>query len=567
MAFWKPGTVAPGVDVEREEKNREKEESVIVYNANKELSLYEQRLRLPIYKNREHILYLVEKYQVVIIVGQTGCGKTTQIPQYLREAGWTAGGRVVGCTQPRRVAATSIAERVAQEMGVNLGEEVGYTIRFDDMTTKGRTSIKYMTDGMLIREMMDDPLLSNYSVLMLDEAHERSLYTDIIVGLLKKIIRKRTDLKLIISSATLDAEDFFKFFNTGKGKGGVKSNNGESDSNVTIMSIEGRMYPVDIMYLEEPCQNYLLKAYETVLEIHTKMEPGDILVFLTGQEDVLELVSRIDDYSGTLTGNAYKIMGVPLYAGLPQEQQKMIFEKAPKNTRKVVVATNIAESSVTINGIVYIIDSGFVKIKAYNAKTGSDSLFITPISKASAQQRAGRAGRVKPGKAYRLYTENEFKNLANNTIPEIQRSSLTPVILQLKALGIDNILRFDFMSPPPSNNMIRSLELLYALGALDDQGRLTEKIGNQLAEMPFDPMLGKMLMAAGTFQCSQEIATIAAMLTLQQQVWVMPSSFRKKADNARFAFAAAEGDHVTLLNLYEGFVKSHKVANGAITIL
>lgn len=268
-------------------------------------------------------------------------------------------------------------------------------------------------------------------------------------------------------------------------------------------------------------------------------------MFLTGQEEVDDLVRRIEDYPDQKL--AQQLLTLPIYAGLPNDQQKVVFERPPKGMRKVVVATNIAESSITIEGIVYVIDSGFVKIRAYNPKTGTDTLVVVPTSKASAQQRAGRAGRVRPGKAFRLFTEEDFLKLPTNSIPEIQRSSLSPVILQLKALGIDNIARFDFMSPPPANVLIRALEHLYALGALNDRGLLTSDIGMKIAELPFDPPVSRMILASGELGCSEEIASIAAMMGVQN-AWVNPSSLRKKADEAKLEFGARQGDHITLLN-------------------
>ncbi|CAG8652276.1 2731_t:CDS:10, partial [Ambispora leptoticha] len=548
MAFWKPGTTAPGASLDRETE-KETGESFLPY-VNPSVTTYtiqQQRQRLPVFKSRDHILYLVEKFQTTIIVGQTGCGKTTQIPQYLHEAGWTFGGRVVACTQPRRVAATTVAQRVAEEMNVQLGEEVGYSIRFEDCTDPSKTRIKYMTDGMLFRETLIDPLLSQYSVIMIDEAHERSLYTDILVGLLKKIKKKRPELRIIISSATLDAEAFYEFYNT-------NTTNDKSKDDASIISLEGRMFPVDIHYLEEPCSDYVEKAIQTVFDIHTKQPLGDILVFLTGRDEIEHAVEEITERATTLPRSAMKINPLPLYAGLTTEQQMLVFEPTPRNTRKVIIATNIAEASITIEGIVYVIDCGFVKIRAYNPKTGMESLTITSISKASAQQRAGRAGRITQGKAYRLYTEDSFYEFEDASVPEMQRSNLAPVVLQLKALGIDNVLRFDFMTPPPAELMIRALELLYSLKALDDYSRLTVPLGMQLAEFPVDPMLGKILIDSYKFNCAEEMLTIAAMISVQN-VFVSSSG---RLDETKRKFAVEEGDHITLLNVYKSFITRGK---------
>ncbi|CAG8532054.1 4999_t:CDS:10 [Paraglomus brasilianum] len=554
MTFWKPGTIAPGkytcisairINVDREAERESNETIVTFADRQSTLSIQQQRQILPIYKSRNQLLYLVEKYQVTIVVGQTGSGKTTQLPQYLHEAGWTAGQRVVACTQPRRVAATTVAQRVAIEMNVQLGQEVGYSIRFEECYDVKKTRIKYMTDGMLFRETLIDPLLSQYSVIMIDEAHERSLHTDILFGLLKKIMKKRPELRVIISSATLDAEAFYDFFN-------INTTDDTSKDNVSIISIEGRMFPVDIHYLEEPCSDYIEKAIETVMDIHLKEGTGDILVFLTGREQIDSAVEEIANRAMNLPRSAMKLDALPIYAGLPAEQQLLIFESPGYNTRKVIVATNIAEASITIEGISYVIDCGFVKLRAYNPKTGMESLVVVPVSKSSAQQRAGRAGRLKPGKAYRLYTEDLFRQLPDASIPEMQRTNLAQVVLQLKALGVDNILRFDFLTAPPAQMMIRALELLYSLKALDDNGKLTVPLGVQLAEFPVDPMLGKILLDSPRFGCCTEILIIAAMISVQN-VFIMPSNATAKAESERRNFAVEEGDHLTLLNVYTAF--------------
>ncbi|TPX31549.1 hypothetical protein SmJEL517_g05164 [Synchytrium microbalum] len=546
MAFWKPGSIAPG---SHQDRDGDTENTVAVYNAyDGTLPLSQQRLRLPIAKNKDHLLYLVEKYQVVVVVGQTGSGKTTQVPQYLHEAGWTAEGRVVACTQPRRVAATTVAARVAEEMAVPIGTTVGYSVRFDEKTHPTATRIKYMTDGMLFREAMLDPLLSKYSVVMVDEAHERSLYTDILVGILKKILKKREELRVIISSATIDAEAFQGFFNTNM------TPDRTLDSAV-IMSLEGRMYPVDIHYLKEATSDYLETAVDVTFSIHSQEAPGDILIFLTGKEEIDTVSSLITERAVMLDSKAMQIQALPIYGGLQMDEQLEVFKPASPHTRKVVIATNIAEASITIEGIVYVIDSGF--IRAYNPKTGMESLIVVPTSQASAQQRAGRAGRTRPGKAYRLYTEEAFDKLPGNNVPEMQRSNLATVILQLKALGIENVLRFDFLTAPPAMMMIRALELLYSLKALDDYGRLTMPFGVSLAEFPLDPLMATVLLNSHRFKCSEEVLTIAAMVSVQN-VFYTPASQRYEADEQKRKLAVEEGDHITYINVYNAFLKSAK---------
>lgn len=452
--------------------------------------------------------------------------------------------------QPRRVAATTVATRVAEEVGCKLGEEVGYSIRFEDLTT-AKTRIKFLTDGLLLREALADPLLSRYSVIMVDEAHERSLSSDILLGVLRKICKRRPDLRIIISSATLQAEDFLRFFS-----GDQPEENGDAAERSVgrIISLEGRMYPVDTMYLEEPVEDYVERAVKTVFDIHASEPDGDILIFLTGREEIDTALQLIADRAASLHPRAQSMLSLPLYAGLNNEQQLYVFEPAPENTRKVIVSTNIAEASVTIDGIVYVIDSGFVKLRAFNPKTGIETLTATPISKASATQRAGRAGRTRPGKCYRLYTQPTYESLPEATVPEIQRSNLAPIILQLKALGIDNVLRFDFFSPPPAELIIRALELLYSLGAVDDYAKLTRPLGVRMAELSVEPMMAKVLLSAPTMRCLSEILSIAAMTSLQGAVWFHNDREKKATESTRRKFAVEEGDHLTLLNVYQAFV-------------
>ncbi|XP_045689566.1 probable ATP-dependent RNA helicase DHX35 [Phyllostomus hastatus] len=553
VKFWRPGTEGPGVSISEERQSvAENSATTVVYNPYAALSIEQQRQKLPVFKLRNHILYLVENYQTVVIVGETGCGKSTQIPQYLAEAGWTAEGRVVGVTQPRRVAAVTVAGRVADERGAVLGHEVGYCIRFDDCTDPLATRMKFLTDGMLVREMMVDPLLTKYSAIMLDEAHERTLYTDIAIGLLKKIQKKRGDLRLIVASATLDAEKFRDFFNQNE------TSDPTRDTCVTL-TVEGRTFPVDVFYLQSPVPDYIKSTVETVMKIHQTEGDGDILAFLTGQEEVETVVSMLIEQARALgrTGMKRHLRVLPMYAGLPSFEQMKVFERVSPSVRKVIVATNVAETSITVSGVVYVIDCGFVKLRAYNPRTAIECLVVVPVSQASANQRAGRAGRNRSGKCYRLYTEEAFDNLPQSTVPEMQRSNLAPVILQLKALGIDNVLRFHFMSPPPAQSMVQALELLYALGGLDKDCRLTEPLGMRIAEFPLNPMFAKMLLESGNFGCSQEILSIAAMMQIQN-IFVVPSHQKSQAMRVHRKFAVEEGDHLTMLNVYEAFIKHSK---------
>lgn len=516
--------------------------------------LYKPPALLPIAQLREQLLYTIETYPVTIVVGATGSGKTTQIPKFLLEAGWCNDGKQIAITQPRRIAVTSVAARVADELSTPLGQKVGYSIRFEDVTS-ANTQIKFVTDGLLLREMLIDPLLKRYSVIMVDEAHERSLSSDILISLLKKVLRKREDLRVVVSSATLEAERFLDFFSPDEGET-VYSKSREEYGR--IIGIQGRTYPVDIQYRDTPTDNYVEAAVDTVLKIHKDEGEGDILVFMTGREEIDDAIELLSEHIVELPPTSKKVLLLPLYAGLPTEQQMFVFQKSPPDSRKVIFSTNIAEASVTIDGIVYVIDTGYVKLRNYDAKLGIENLNVVPVSKASATQRAGRAGRTCPGKCFRLYTEQAYHTLEEATFPELARSNLAPIILQLLNLGITNIIRFDYLSAPPSPLVTRALDLLYSLGALDANARLTKPLGARMAELPLEPMLSKALLQATEpeFGCLSEMLTIAAMMTLQGNAFVSHDGNKKQLDNARRRFAVAEGDHITLYNVYEAFVKA-----------
>ncbi|KAG0002190.1 hypothetical protein BGZ79_003441 [Entomortierella chlamydospora] len=505
----------------------------------KEMSIKQVRESLPIYQYRQELLDAIEEHQVLVIVGETGSGKTTQLPQYLYEAGYTKGGKKIGCTQPRRVAAMSVAARVAEEMGVKLGYEVGYSIRFEDCTSE-KTVMKYMTDGMLLREFMSEPDLAGYSCLIIDEAHERTLHTDILLGLVKDIARLRTDLKVLISSATMDAEKFADYFDE-----------------APIFNIPGRPFPVEVHYTASPEANYLAAAITTVMQIHISQGPGDILVFLTGQDEIENAAENLSQTCRVLGDKIQELIVCPIYSSLPSDMQGKIFEPTPEGSRKVVLATNIAETSITIDGVKFVIDPGFSKMLSYNPKTGMESLVVTPCSRASANQRKGRAGRVGPGKCFRLYTQWAYYNeLDENTVPEIQRINLNSVVLTLKSLGINDILGFEFMDPPPAETLMRALEQLYALGALNDKGQLT-KLGRRMAEFPGDPMMAKTLIMAEKYHCTEEIASIVSMLSVQNAIFYRPRDKKLHADKARQNLTKPGGDHLTLLNIWDQWVESN----------
>uniref|UniRef100_A0A671VM48 RNA helicase n=1 Tax=Sparus aurata TaxID=8175 RepID=A0A671VM48_SPAAU len=499
--------------------------------------MQEVRRSLPIFPYREDLLAAIKEHQILVIEGETGSGKTTQIPQYLLEDGYTQGGMKIGCTQPRRVAAMSVAARVAQEMSVKLGNEVGYSIRFEDCTSE-RTVLKYMTDGMLLREFLTEPDLASYSVVIIDEAHERTLHTDILFGLIKDIARFRPDLKVLVASATLDTERFSCFFD-----------------DAPVFRIPGRRFPVDIFYTKAPEADYLEACVVSVLQIHVTQPTGDCLVFLTGQEEIEACCEMLQERCRRLGSKIAELLVLPIYANLPSDMQAKIFNPTPPGARKVrrclvVVATNIAETSLTIDGIIYVIDPGFCKQKSYNARTGMESLIVTPCSRASANQRAGRAGRVAAGKCFRLYTAWAFKHeMEETTVPEIQRTNLGNVVLLLKSLGINDLIHFDFMDPPPHETLVLALEQLYALGALNHLGELT-KLGRRMAELPVDPMLSKMILASEQYKCSNEVLTIAAMLSVNNSIFYRPKDKVVHADNARMNFVVPGGDHLVLLNVY-----------------
>eukprot|EP00898_Chlorokybus_atmophyticus_P003156 jgi/Chlat1/3841/Chrsp26S04064 len=507
--------------------------------------ILEKRKGLPVWQQRSEFLTMLAQCQTLVLMGETGSGKTTQIPQFVVEAGYTRGKKLVACTQPRRVAAMSVSRRVAEEMDVQLGEEVGYSIRFEDVSGP-KTVLKYLTDGMLLREAMADPLLERYSVIILDEAHERTLSTDVLFGLIKEVIKQRPSLKLVVMSATLEAEKFQQYFR-----------------DAPLMKVPGRLHPVEIFYTQEPERDYLEAAIRTCVQIHTCESPGDILLFLTGEEEIEDACKKISREVHNLGDSVGEVKVVPLYSTLPPAMQQKIFDAAPPARpgggpagRKVVVSTNIAETSLTIDGIVYVIDPGFAKQKVYNPRIRVESLLVSPISKASAHQRAGRAGRTQPGKCYRLYTEASFgRDLQEQTYPEILRSNLGSVVLQLKKLGIDDLVHFDFMDPPAPETLMRALELLNYLGALDDEGNLT-KLGEIMSDFPLDPQLAKMLAASPDFKCSNEILSVTAMLSVPQ-VFVRPREAQKAADEAKARFSHIDGDHLTLLNVYHAYKQNN----------
>ncbi|KAG2757921.1 P-loop containing nucleoside triphosphate hydrolase protein [Suillus brevipes Sb2] len=514
--------------------------------------ILESRNKLPVFAQMTEFYKIFNKHQIIIVAGETGAGKTTQIPQFVAYSDLPhTKNKIVACTQTRRVTTTAIAQRVADEMDVQLGQQVGYSIRFEDMTEPGTTFLKYMTDGTLLREAMNDPDLTCYSTIILDEAHERTLATDILMGILKNLVQRRSDLKLIIMSATLDVIKFQKYFAV-------------SDSiPAPLFNVPGRTHPIEVFYTLEPEPDYVEAAVRTVLMIHRAEDPGDILVFLTGEEEIEDACRKIkleaDDLINSDPESVGPLICIPLYSSLSPQQQQRIFDPPPKGSspdsppgRKVVVSTNIAESSLTIDGIVYVVDPGFSKQSVYNPRIRVESLLVSPISKASAQQRAGRAGRTRPGKCFRLYTEKDFKSeFEKQTHPEILTCNLANTVLTLVKAGIKDLVKFDYLDAPAPESLMRALELLNFLAALDDDGNLTA-LGSIMAEFPLDPQLSKVLIASPEFKCSNEILTIAAMLSVPS-VWLRPHNQQKEADAAKALLTVPDGDHLTLLNVYNSY--------------
>ncbi|KAG1872441.1 P-loop containing nucleoside triphosphate hydrolase protein [Suillus subalutaceus] len=518
------------------------------------------RKTLPVFAHMTEFYKIFNKHQIIIVAGETGAGKTTQIPQFVVYSDLPhTKNKIVACTQTRRIATTAVAERVAEEMDVQLGQQVGYSIRFEDMTEPGTTFLKYMTDGILLREAMNDPDLTRYSTIILDEAHERTLATDILMGILKTLAQRRPDLKLIIMSATLDALKFQKYFAV------------SGSTLAPLFKVPGRTYPIEVFYTQEPEPDYVKAAIRTVLTIHRTEEPGDILLFLTGEEEIEDACRKIklevDDLIESYPETVGPLECIPLYSWLPPQQQQRIFNPPPKAGgpdgppgRKVVVSTNIAESSLTIDGIVYVVDPGLSKQNVYNPRIRMESLLVSPISKASAQQRAGRAGRTRPGKCFRLYTKNDFMlELDEQTHPEILKSNLANTVLILVKAGIKDLVRFDWVDAPAPESLMRALELLNYLAALDDDGNLTA-LGSIMAEFPLDPQLSKMLIVSPEFKCSNEILTITAMLSVPN-VWLRPSNKREEADAAKALLTVPGGDHLMLLNVYNKYIQNQHDKN------
>ncbi|EED91853.1 atp-dependent RNA helicase, partial [Thalassiosira pseudonana CCMP1335] len=541
-----------------------------------------ERQLLPITAHRTQILYALENYGVLILVGETGCGKSTQLPQYFYENGWAdsiAGleYREIICTQPRRIAAITLANRLAHELPSP--EIVGYSVRFASSYNPGTTKIRYVTDGWLLRETtLLDPLLKHCSILIIDEAHERSLNTELLLGVVKKIRRVRPELRVVVCSATLDAEAFLEFFLKQQSSDVIpKRNDG------TIISVDGRLHPVDIMYIKEPVSDYVKSTVEIAMQIHeTETDDGDILCFLPTGEDIDEAVQLTENLlsavpnMNSMSKRPRNAVCLPLYSSLPTKQQTQPFlprsqHEMQNNTRRIIFATNMAETSVTVPNIAHVVDCGLAKMPFFDPYSGFDRLIVCPISKASAQQRTGRAGRVRSGKCYRLYSEQDFNAFEEDTAPEIQRCNLTTLIMTIKALGVNNVLSFDLMSIPSIEALSHGMESLYALGTLDDGAKLTA-LGEEMVYFPTDPRVSRMLLASLDMESREDtpsmieklivgdVLTVAATLQVRN-LFLQPRTERQWSayDDAMADLLDRSGDHVTMVHLFDLVDHSNKL--------
>lgn len=483
---------------------------------------------LPVIAHRDEIIRLLKTEQVIVVAGDTGSGKSTQLPKFCLEA-LPESKAMIGCTQPRRVAAASISDRVSEELGP-LGAIVGYKIRFHDQTTP-RTKIKFMTDGVLLAETGSDPLLRRYQAIILDEAHERSLNIDFILGILHRILPKRPDLKLIITSATIDTSVFAAHF-----------------SKAPVVNIQGRTYPVQVRYLPVPDDQfhqkdgYIEHCVQSIVDLVMTEPPGDILTFLPTERDIRTCCELLE-------GRIDNAIILPIFGRLQAADQRRIFLSFKQT--KIVIATNIAETSITVPGIRYVVDSGLARIATYNVRARTTSLPVTRISQASCEQRKGRSGRVGPGICLRLYSEDDYLNRSAYTLPEIRRSNLAAVVLQMLSLKLGDPFSFPFIDPPHPNAVRDAFRLLAELGALDGDRKLT-RYGRIMATMPIDPCIARIIIEAGKNGSLKEIRVIASAIAIQDPR-VRPADMEKQADEAHQRFAHPRSDFLCLLNIWNLF--------------
>ena len=497
---------------------------------------------LPVYAQKQKILDCLEKHQVVIVESPTGSGKTTQIPVILYEAGYATNG-MIGVTQPRRIAALSVSEFISKQLGTTYPGLVGYKMRFEDFTNAD-TRIKIMTDGILLQEMKLDPWLSKYSVLMIDEAHERSLNIDFVLGLVKRVLRERSDFRVIVSSATMNTQTFSEYFD-----------------NAPIVSIDTVTYPVALVYdpvaggttttTDSGCDQILNKIYNTIDRVLDNDEDGAILIFLPGEKIIKDCMDRL-----LYSPIGRKLHILPLYGRLPKEEQERVFEKAPDGKRKVVISTNIAETSVTISDVTTVIDCGLCKLNFYNPKNYTSSLIESPVSKASCNQRKGRAGRTQAGTCYRLYSRKDFELRPEYTTEEIYRTDLSEVVLRMSELGITDFYDFDFIANPGREGIIGAVDTLHALGALEEDNTLSG-IGKMMVKFPLEPRISRIIVEAiMRFPEVIDKALIAASFLSANSPFVLPPNEEMEARKAHHRFQDIQGDFCTYLNLLKSFKDS-----------
>ncbi|HVI38131.1 MAG TPA: ATP-dependent RNA helicase HrpA, partial [Gaiellales bacterium] len=494
---------------------------------------------LPVSQRRVDIAAAIRDHQVVVVAGETGSGKTTQLPKICLELGRGRGagrgGGMIGHTQPRRIAARSVSERIAEELGTELGDVVGYQVRFTDRTS-GRSRVKLMTDGILLAELQRDRQLKRYDTIIIDEAHERSLNIDFLLGYLKRLLPRRPDLKLIITSATIDVERFSKHFDA------------------PVVEVSGRTYPVEVRYRplmeipedDEEGEPIVRDQTEAILDAVRELlaeGPGDILVFLPGEREIRDTADALKEALSNAGDQRTEV--VPLYSRLSAAEQHRVF--AAHTGRRVVLATNVAETSLTVPGIRYVVDTGVARISRYSVRTKVQRLPVEAISQASANQRSGRCGRLGPGVAIRLYSEEDFEGRPEFTDPEILRTNLASVILQMASLGLGDMAQFPFVEPPDRRNVTAGVQLLDELGAFRD-GKLS-RVGRRLARLPIDPRLARMVLEAERRGCVREVIVIAAALSLQDPR-ERPAELQAQADQQHARFKADGSDFLTWLNLW-----------------
>lgn len=636
-ATGKPTTVRPSTSYQSTNGPGPSSDSNLKMQAK---ALFNVRKTLPIWSHKEEIRQILRDNDVMLLVGETGSGKSTQVPQFLLDEEWCKPQRIKladgaktaktamvgGCiaiTQPRRVAAISLARRVAEEMGTPLGSsspasKVGYSVRFDNSTSPS-TRIKFLTEGILLQELLRDPWLRQYSAVIVDEVHERGVNVDLVMGFIRNMLsggkegRGGTPMKVVIMSATADMQGIAKFFEDGYQistmlkENGVTSTDNESewsgissdeenqgpvvngkghfhnkmehqndpangelvgfhrDPTVSVEQtssclatcyIEGRQHEVQIIYSPEPVQDFVDAALRTIFQIHYQEPmPGDILVFLTGQEAVESLEKLVKEYALGMGPELPKLLVLPLFAALPQAAQQRVFQPAPPKTRIVILATNIAETSVTVSGVRFVVDCGKAKIKQFRTRLGLDSLLVKPISKSAAIQRKGRAGREAPGKCYRLYTEQDYLALQEANTPEILRCDLSQSILTMKARGVHDIMDFPFLDHPPREALEKALMQLYQLKALSESGEISD-IGRQIAKLPLSASLGRVLLAAAEpdMDCLMDVIDIISCLSVENIFLNLNSEEKKdEAEVARRELYRREGDHLTLLATVQAY--------------